>query len=523
MRFRFHVDPGLPPLAWACRFAPRAVEAEVYCGELVETHGDFFVEGAWDGPFAAGPTRAANLTGTAGRATGPALEFHAPFHTFERLHLWRDPDRERGPIWLSNSLAFCLAAAGDALDPGYPFYHRDLFSMRLGLKRSRKSIPTRRGRMILFYTGTVSIAPSGALSWQPIGETRPFADFAAYVAFLKEKLALTLANAADPARRAPLKPLLSLSSGYDTTACAVLAAAAGVKEAVALARVRRFKRDTTDTGAEAAERLGVSLTVAEPPDFSAAEGTPEAEFLAAHPTGEDIDFLALAPHLPRRLLITGHVGGDVWTPFHQTGPELPRSDCGGASLEEFRLRTGFSHFPVPGLGYRALDSINRISVSAEMKPWWVEGFYNRPIARRIIEEAGIPRGSFAVEKKAASAVLRRRGSPLTTRALFPAPRSEADFRAFAATRRLSLGRWLAYRGGYLWTDLVIRLVNRANTAAETLRGKRLWRRPYRAWAYDVGRDWSLFEWAVEKVMPRYRIDARAPAGKKERAPSPAAG
>ena len=513
MQFRFHTDPGLPPLAWACRYAPGAGTIDVHCGAQVETHGDFFVEGAWDGPFAAGPGRASDLTGTGARIVGSTLEVYAPFHTFERLHLVR----EAGRIWLSNSLAFCLAAAGDALDPGYPFYHRDLFSMRLGLKRSTKSIPTLRGQMLLFYTGTVAIDAAGAVGWKPIGETAPFADFAAYVSFLKAKLARTLANATDAARRAPLIPLLSLSSGYDTTACAVLAAELGVREAVALARVRarRVQRDTSDTGAAAAERLGLALSVVEPPDHARDEGTPEAEFIAAHPTGEDVDFLDMAPHLGGRLLITGHVGGDVWTPFHQTGPELPRSDCGGASLEEFRLRIGFSHFPVPGLGYRALDSINRISVSAEMKPWWIAGFYNRPIARRIIEEAGIARGTFALEKKAASAVLMRRGSPARSRAVFVSPRAEAEFRHYAALRRLAPGRWLAYRAGYFWTDLVVRLVNRVNHYAERLGKKRVWRRPFRAWAYAVGRDWSVFQWAVEKIMARYQGAARGEAEKTE--------
>lgn len=478
MQFRYHAEPDLPPLAWACRYRPGAAEVDVHCGAMVETRSDFFVEGAWDGPFEIGPGRGSALTGSAARIAGSALEAYQPFHTFQRLHVWRGA----GQLWLSNSLAFCLAAAEDELAADYPFYQRDLYSMRLGLRRSRKSIPTRRGRIQLFYTGTVAVDEAGAVRWQPIGETAPFAGFADYVRFLESKLAPMLANAEDAGRRAPLRPLLSLSSGYDATACAVLAAAIGCRDAISLGRARRFRSDATDTGATIAERLGLRLQIAEPSDFADAGGAPEAEFIAAHPTCEDVDFLAMAPQLRQRLLVTGHVGGDVWTPYHQSGADMPRSDCGGASLEEFRLRIGFSHFPLPGLGYRALNSINRISDAPEMKPWHVSGFYKHPIARRIIEEAGIPRGSFALEKRAVSALLKRRGSPLNAGAVFMSKRSESEFRAYRAGHRLPAQRWLHYWTSYLWADIATRLVNRLNHYAERLGRKRIMRRPFRAWA-----------------------------------------
>jgi hypothetical protein len=40
-------------------------------------------------------------------------------------------------------------------------------------------------------------------------------------------------------------------------------------------------------------------------------------------------------------------------------------------------------------------SLKAICNSKEMEPWSVGGTYDRPIARRIIEGAGIPRGTFA--------------------------------------------------------------------------------------------------------------------------------
>ena len=43
--------------------------------------------------------------------------------------------------------------------------------------------------------------------------------------------------------------------------------------------------------------------------------------------------------------------------------------------------------------------VERISHLPEMRPYSVGGDYDRPIARRIIEEAGVPRGAFARSKK----------------------------------------------------------------------------------------------------------------------------
>jgi hypothetical protein len=55
-----------------------------------------------------------------------------------------------------------------------------------------------------------------------------------------------------------------------------------------------------------------------------------------------------------------------------------------------------------------------------MRPWDVGGRYNRPIARRIIESAGIPRGTFAVHKRAGSVLFFQRDS-------FLSPSSLEDF------------------------------------------------------------------------------------------------
>lgn len=68
-----------------------------------------------------------------------------------------------------------------------------------------------------------------------------------------------------------------------------------------------------------------------------------------------------------------------------------------------------------------------MSMSAEMTPWSVGGHYDRPIARRIIEEAGVERGQFANRKFGGCA---RIYSPATAYTLGDVPWMQADMGEF---------------------------------------------------------------------------------------------
>jgi len=72
---------------------------------------------------------------------------------------------------------------------------------------------------------------------------------------------------------------------------------------------------------------------------------------------------------------------------------------GGCALGEFRLRTGFIQFPLACSGALHARAIKAITDSPAMKPWSIGGGYDRPIARRIAEEAGVPRHLFGQIRK----------------------------------------------------------------------------------------------------------------------------
>ena len=87
------------------------------------------------------------------------------------------------------------------------------------------------------------------------------------------------------------------------------------------------------------------------------------------------------------MITTVHAGLPVRIPF-------------GKSLTEFRLRVGFACVPAPVIGGMVPKSIGAITRSSEMAPYSIGGDYDRPIPRRIAEEAGIPRTAFGMKKSA---------------------------------------------------------------------------------------------------------------------------
>jgi hypothetical protein len=141
-----------------------------------------------------------------------------------------------------------------------------------------------------------------------------------------------------------------------------------------------------------------------------------------------------------------------------------------------------------------------------MRPYQVGGRYDRPIPRRLAEEAGLPRGSFAVRKLGVSATLHR-----NPRAAF-APPTLAAIRAFAAAGGDGSVFGWRLRTGRLHRGLQ-RLAARvgARRLANALQRKRRGRTHFSARDGNV-----VLRWAVAVVAPRYaplgRADSSSPEG-----------
>ncbi len=135
--------------------------------------------------------------------------------------------------------------------------------------------------------------------------------------------------------------------------------------------------------------------------YLACDDAPEAEFLATGCTGEDVVYRSMDTALSRQ----DH-GHRLLGRCRVARPRASRASRGSTSPDHrsasFRMRVGMIHLPLPYIGGLQQPSMSVIRSSAEMKPWTVGGEYDEPIARRLAEEAGVPRASFGQEKLAVS-------------------------------------------------------------------------------------------------------------------------
>lgn len=508
MHFVHDASDALPRLAWCCRIERGSDTAHVVHGPWVAARHDFLFEGAWDGPYGERrPSGASACFGSGAEAREDAIVFVTPTHMLERLHAIR----VRDTLWVSNSLVFLLAATGEALDERYRFYHFDFMTNMRGYRRYRPAVRTRSGRELrVFFHANIIVDSSLEIRTEPKSLPPEFTGYDDYLGYLRGVVTRVGENAASPDRGAGYAPLATISSGYDSPACALLATEIGCSEAITFGRARPGYQEDDDSGRVIADVLGLRVQEFDRTSYRSLDTFPEAEFLAYGTGGEEVVFAPLADVLSRRLLFTGYLGDAVWNRVtERVSTELPMLYPGGSSLGEFRLRSGFIHFPLPTAGYIRHPSVYAISNSASMRPWALDTEYDRPIPRRMLEEVGVPRDAFGRTKKAIT-------QPLwNTEALdqLMAPRSYCDFAEFISRLPLSQGRldMIRLRSMRLLyeTNLRVnwRLMRVARALGIPMAEKWLVDEHH---SRDVGPSSFTFHWGVWRTLPRYSCDASWP-------------
>jgi hypothetical protein len=469
-------------------------------GLWVEVTEQWFCEGAWNGEFNQGEFGKAIMMGSGGKLMDGGVLVAAPSHTLERLHLLRHDDR----LWISNSLPFVLEQANDRLDIRYEFYRSDMRSIIEGLNKYVRRVPTHNGSHVeLYYHCNLVIGQNLDVREERRMEPTGFVNFATYKAFLETSSRAITSNAADVQRRIRYKPIATISSGYDSPATAVFARAVGCDEALTF---RTAHGGDGDSGQEIAKVLGMRVKEFDRMEYANKCAAPEAEFLASGPEGNDVIMLAWEKDLKQRIVFTGFHGDKIWDVNNaKVSRYIVRGDVSGTSLGEFRLRVGFIHLPLPFLGCASHPSIHRISRSEEMKAWCLGGDYDRPIPRRICEEAGIDRCLFGQKKKRVAI------SALTlTVAGEQKPREGSlnDFMMFYRRHRSHGTRLVLF-----CMRQVIRLCKSITPIMGILRALASKIRV----PYGVHRTDSLLnQWAIERIKLRYHEDTLS----KERARTP---
>jgi hypothetical protein len=161
------------------------------------------------------------------------------------------------------------------------------------------------------------------------------------------------------------------------------------------------------------------------------------------------------------------------------------------------------------MGVRQIREIHALSNSTELATWDLPGDYSRPICRRIVEAAGVPRESFGMSKKASTNLFRQGEATLTeqTRAAYHQWLRDCrhDWRVGGGKEpelpsRPLLGLWERY---YLADRLFLALQRflPGNAAAWVARKSTELRRWLNRRINLVP---HLFPWAVEKVSDAYR-------------------
>jgi len=412
---------------------------------------------------------------------GTTLNIVPPGHMLEGIYICQRAEE----LIASNSLVGLLVAADLQLDPqvSYP----PLFNESVkGVMHT--TIPTTTNPITANFHDNLRLGLDGRLTAVPKLREQPFTSFVDYRRRLSHALASSLANAPS------FEPVVTVSSGYDGAAVAVLAAELGCRTAVTVAEGKRVPRGQSldDSGAGIGRRLAMEVRGYDRLAYLRRDDLPEAEFLATGFTGEEVVMSQMENDLPGRMLVSGFFGDGMWWMNRPPRPILWRSDQSGSSLGEHRLRVGFIHVPLPCLGGEQYRVTQQISRSREMRSWVIGRTYDKPIARRMLEEAGVPRGTFGEVKRAVSATIHVDGPA----ALAPASRASVDALAATEGSQLTFRR----RSFPFWRRAVLK-------ASRKLGAERLaWRTERRKLALGVLEPTFgslLLRWAVSVVRPRY--------------------
>ncbi|WP_109314009.1 hypothetical protein [Ruegeria sp. AU67] len=415
-RTKIQVFEELPPLAWLVGFDGDTVTACL--GPSVEAqqyHTRLHVfEGAWDGPFPQFDYASAeNFFGSGFTCTDRQIHFSTPTHTLDRIYF----ARHAGSMMASNSLAYLCNRSGLRLRPGTGISARHA-SVIKGINDFDQVIYEDEETRLeqLAYSNASLDLKSQNLEFHRKHQPSKFSSFHEYQTYLSDTYDKILKNAADQDRKRKYHALTTISSGYDSTACAAIAAPLGCKSSITISSSRDGE---SDSGAEIAERLGISCKVLPRALPTNLNGFTEAEFVASGCGGDSV-LAGFSEHLPGTVLSTGFNGGRIWSLDHTPSDDIKRGDASGSGLTEFRLKNDFIHAPVPFIAGTRHEDLLKIAHSPEMSAYRVGGKYDRPVPRRLVEDAGIPRSMFGQKKRAILFLLSSQ-----ERALSPKIRQEA--------------------------------------------------------------------------------------------------
>lgn len=415
---RYREVAALPRLAWLARANPESGDVLVSHGPAVERTPYWMVEGVWDDEFRLGGFhRSQHLFGSGVRIEDGHVHFVPSSALVNRLVYCRYRDE----ILVSNSLVLLLAFTGAALDPAHD-YRAETYAVRHGPGRYPRSFTVAHPEIRSFYQvyGESLVLADGEIRFESPRPVPSIPSFERYRALVDGALRRLQANYASPERTLPMTAFATISSGYDSAASAALVSPLGIATCFTSRRSNSHipawmnPRAAIDDGKPIADLLGLRTVYLD--DRHSHLTDDELYFLAPGCAPTMTALQSLVRDLERRggaaVLFTGFQGDEMWdlNPWERAYQDagLVRGDTTALMLSEIRLKSGFVNVAVPSLFAAAVRDIAAISASPEMAPWRIGNGYDRPIPRRILEEAGVPRAWFGARKKA---IVERRRYP----------------------------------------------------------------------------------------------------------------
>lgn len=469
-----------PPLAWACKVERDPANITVWCGAFVEQTENSIFEAVWDGTVSPIDLDQSSLVcGTGLVIRDKIITFVTSSNTVDRI--WLIKTVSGG--WVGNSLPALLAVSGSRLKDDYLSYDSNLTKIIHGIDQYVRQMPLHDGTIEVLYFQNMVYDQK---NWQRVDKndnSPPFISFDTYYNYLLTSASLLASNASSKQRAYPIEMLTTISRGYDSPTAAIIARHAGCRKALTLTRARSiFARN--DSGANIARRLNLDCEEYERPSSISSEAEPYFWAVLGEPA--DANFSAFKFPKTPSMLFTAFNGGVVWDiHVRKRNQFMARHDLTGLGLCEYRLKKAFFHCPVPFWGIRRAKELQLLSASQELKRWSIGGNYDRPICRRIIEEAGIPREWFGVQKKATSfsPVAERR--PINKLA-------RQRFEHFIRERGIPLApQWLLRSTSVLDEEIISRLSEITNINIPRLR-------------INSKAEKMTFQWAVSELVATYK-------------------
>ncbi len=414
MAIEYEIISDFPRLGWIASVDPSG-RVRVMCGTNVERHDQWLVEGVWDGDFGKGDFhRHEHFFGTGLRVEGESVFLRTSCTNQTRLLCCQSGDN----FLASNSLILLLAATGARLDEAHD-YHSEHTSVLWGVKKYDRTFRVIHPRIRCFYQIYYETVEwhGGRVSCSVPRSDYPLSGYGDFINSLQGILQRMAANLHDPRRRYPGRMYSALSSGFDSMAVTCLARPLGLQDVFTVVRSNSifpsFSQRGCDDGSPVARHLNLRVR---PIDLRRTQIDEDETFFMAHGCRKgdsritnELRLLEMCKCIKEEctdrlgVVFNGCHGDIVWgvdVPAQLLDDQVVRDDFSGISLMEYRFECGFVPAPVPYLLANRIKEIYRITFSEEMRPWRTGQLYDRPIARRIADKAGVPGNLYGLRKKA---------------------------------------------------------------------------------------------------------------------------